>query len=180
MRLGVASNGYRREDGYWIERERCMNELIYPKYYRVSSGKGTSKYKLVAFDNALIDAGISNYNLLKVSSILPIGCKQRDKIDLREGSPVMTAYATISSSIPGEKIATAVAVGIPNDPDKIGLIMEYEEIGSAEHAEAVVRDMVKESMKSHGINCSRIISSSIDGIVENESFLSLVSAIILW
>ena len=92
----------------------------------------------------------------------------------------MTAYATISSSIPGEKIATAVAVGIPNDPDKIGLIMEYEEIGSAEHAEAVVREMVKESMKSHGINCSRIISSSIDGIVENESFLSLVSAIILW
>lgn len=157
-----------------------MTDTSYPKFFRISSGKGYSKHQLVAFDNALINAGISNYNLLKVSSILPIGCKQLEAVNLKKGSPLLTAYATISSNTPGERIATAVAVGIPSNLDDIGIIMEYGEIGVAKHAEEVVREMVAESMLSHGIDYSEIASSSIDGVIDNEGYLSLISAIVLW
>lgn len=157
-----------------------MYEMIYPSHYRISSGRGFSRYKLVAFDNALIDAGISNFNLVRVSSILPSRCTRSKTIDLKQGSPLLTAYATISSNTPGEKIATAVAVGIPENPDDIGIIMEHEEAGTAKHAEATVRKMVEESMNNHRIKYSEIAVSSIDGIVREEGHLSLISAIVLW
>jgi arginine decarboxylase len=37
----------------------------------ISSGIGSGPTKLAAFDTALIDAGIANYNLIKLSSIIP-------------------------------------------------------------------------------------------------------------
>ncbi len=33
-----------------------------PKHYTIVSGKGFSKYRLVVFDNALLNAGIGDYN----------------------------------------------------------------------------------------------------------------------
>lgn len=146
--------------------------------YRISSGKGQSQYRLVAFDNALIDAGISDYNLVRVSSILPSGSKRQHHVDVPIGSPLHTAYATMSSDIKGKKIATAIAVGIPKDGKDIGVIMEAEG-EDAEQTEEVARDMVMEAMSNHGIEIDHIESSSIDGIVE-EGYLSLVSAIALW
>ena len=83
------------------------------KKYYIASGSGQSKYQLVAFDNALIQAGLSNYNLVRVSSILPAMATRRQYVDLELGIPLHTAYATVSSNTPGEKIATAIAVGIP-------------------------------------------------------------------
>jgi len=44
---------------------------------------------------------------------------------LPAGSLVPTAYASITSDIPGEIIASAVAVALPEKPDYPGLIMEY-------------------------------------------------------
>lgn len=154
--------------------------LDYPTKYKLTSGKGVSKNELVAFDNALIDAGISNYNLLKVSSILPENCFQSQKIDLREGSPLLTAFAEVSSDKPGTHIATAVAVGIPKDQSKVGVIMEYKNYDiDADSARGIVCEMVREAMHNHGIELEEILSSSIDGIVEN-SFLSLISAVVMW
>lgn len=39
----------------------------------ITSGTGTGPTKLSAFDNALYKAGISNYNLITLSSIIPEG-----------------------------------------------------------------------------------------------------------
>lgn len=38
---------------------------------QVSSGAGTGPTKLAAFDAALRDAGVANYNLIKLSSVIP-------------------------------------------------------------------------------------------------------------
>ena len=153
-------------------------ELVYPTHYFIGSGIGVSNHRLVSFDNALLSAGISNYNLLKVSSILPIACVKSDSIDLRQGSPLLVAYSTISSNVPDEKIATAVAAGIPACSESIGIIMETT--GSiALEAEERVRAMVAEAMFNHGIPLDHIESSSIEGTVKN-GYLSLISAIALW
>ncbi len=152
--------------------------MKYPENYTITSGKGVSAFKLVAFDNALLDAGISNYNLLKVSSILPAGCVRREVVDVKTGSPLLTAYATISSDLPGDCIATAIAVGIPVNPEEVGVIMEATGIDAAT-TERIACEMVIEAMRNHGIALNHIESSSIEGTVEKDT-LSLISAISFW
>ena len=41
----------------------------------ITSGKSEGPTKLNAFDNALLDAGIGNVNLIPVSSIIPASAK---------------------------------------------------------------------------------------------------------
>lgn len=152
--------------------------MYYPNHYYVASGKGVSQHKLVSFDNALIHAGISNYNILRVSSILPAGCKLCHSVTVRDGSPLLAAYATASSNIIGDRIATAIAVGVPVNAADIGIIMEASGESSIV-TEEEARNMVAESMENHGIPVDYIVSSSIEGVV-NDGWLSLISAIALW
>lgn len=148
--------------------------------YYISAGKGRSNYKLVAFDNALISAGISNYNLLKVSSILPAKCKRKSSIEVEFGKSLLTAYASISSNCNGERISACVAVGIPKNKDEIGIIMEYSDYATEAHVKNICVNMVIEAMKNHSIEIAEVISSSISGVVMEEEYLSLISAIALW
>ena len=152
----------------------------YPKKYKITSGYGKGAYELVAFDKALIDAGISNYNLLRVSSILPIRCNYSEIIDLEEGSPLLTAYGTISSNTKGEIIASAVGIGIPKDKEKVGVIMEYSGRCTAEIAEKTVRDMTKIAMDNHHIETQEVISSSIEKQVTDTDYVSVISAVAMW
>ena len=65
----------------------------YPKNYMISSGIGKDQnYELVAFDSALGNAKLANYNLLRVSSILPSNCVKEDTVKVKEGSPLLVAY----------------------------------------------------------------------------------------
>jgi len=48
-----------------------MAIVTLPSQFFMVAGKGDSEYALNAFDLALLDAGIGNLNLIKVSSILP-------------------------------------------------------------------------------------------------------------
>lgn len=45
----------------------------------VTSGSGEGPNTLAAFDRALFDAGIANFNLLVLSSVIPPGAKVRQK-----------------------------------------------------------------------------------------------------
>ena len=146
--------------------------------YFITSGSGASSYRLVAFDNALLSAGISNYNLVRVSSILPARCVRQQEVTLEKASPLHTAYAMASSNTPGKRIATAIAVGIPKNPDDIGVIMEAEGETADDTAE-IARKMVIEAMHNHGIEIDHVEFSTAEGTVE-EGFLSLVSAIAIW
>lgn len=61
----------------------------FPQSYMLVSGIGKAEYPLVTFDNALRDAGIGDYNLVKVSSILPPKCIRKNVIDIKQGSIFM-------------------------------------------------------------------------------------------
>ena len=154
--------------------------LTYPKNYMLCSGRGVADQKLVAFDNALISANIANYNLLKVSSILPIGCTPAEKIDKKLGSALLVAYASISSNQLGQTISAAVAVGIPDREGDVGVIMEFSDNCDAKTAETAVIDMVKESMKNHHISCKEVVSTSVEATVTDNQYVSLISALAMW
>ena len=141
--------------------------------YAMSKGVGVADKRLPSFDKALLDAGVGNYNLVKLSSILPARCHEV-KISnitnrIREGSLLPTAYATISADRLGMKIASAIAIGFPADFDKVGVIMEYSDAGiSSEKAEAVVSEMVREAFDERGWELSRIKVVSVGATVEKE------------
>lgn len=54
--------------------------MFIAEYYTMVSGVGYGKTKLTAFDNALQYAKVGDYNLIKVSSILPPKAKEANKI----------------------------------------------------------------------------------------------------
>lgn len=146
----------------------------------ISSGCAFSSEQLVAFDAALIDAGISDYNLLRVSSILPADCTQRDIVDVRPGSPLLVAYGSKSSDVMGEKIASAVGIGIPVKETDVGVIMEYADVCDAETAEKKVREMVAVAMENHKIPYTEIKTSSIETVVSEEGWSTVISSVAMW
>lgn len=154
--------------------------LQYPQKYMISSGVGKAEHELVSFDNALISAQIANYNLLRVSSILPIGCKQTDVIDKSEGSALLVAYGSVSSNTPKETIASAVGVGIPVSDSQVGVIMEHAGACSAADAEKIVREMVATAMSNHGILCKEILCSSVEATVTGTDYMTVISSVAMW
>ncbi len=100
---------------------------------------------LNAFDGALLASGVGDTNLVKMSSILPPGCKELNPppVPMPQGALVPVAYASLASDVPGEIISAAVAIGIPEDTSLAGLIMEY----SARAEEKVVLERVKEMVR---------------------------------
>lgn len=159
-----------------------MNKVpffTYPKRFFISSGIGKDTYELVSFDNALLNSGLSNYNLLRVSSILPIGCKQANKICVKQGSPLLVAYGSISSNTREATISSAVSVAIPQKKSDIGIIMEYSGYCDSLFAEATVKKMAEEAMKNHNLLIKEILCSSIETHVDN-SYATAFSAVAMW
>ena len=115
-----------------------------------TSGSAEGTTPLNAFDNALLAAGIGNINLVKVSSILPPEAAIVDLPRLRPGAVVPTAYAAMTSEVPGEVVAAAVGWARPDDPKANGVIMEFHDKATREEAEKAIVHMLEESFKMRG------------------------------
>ena len=156
--------------------------LEYPSRFVLTSGSGEAPVALVAFDQALISAGLANYNLLKVSSILPAECMKAERLELPdgEGSALLVAYGSISSDTPGDLIASGIAVGIPKEIGRVGVIMEVAGHFDAKTADEEARKMVSLAMENHGIALADIKSSSIEKRVEGGKHACVISALAMW
>jgi len=127
-----------------------------PKKFKLVAGSGEGTTMLNAFDHALLAAGAGNLNLLKVSSILPPRAEYDPGLQIPPGSLVPTAFGTISSQKPGETIASAVAIGIPESDDSFGVIMEHSDTCSQEKIEEYIKNMVIEGFKTRKIALKEI------------------------
>lgn len=140
-----------------------MKNYLAEKFY-MGTGVGVGKTRINAFDNALLDAGVGNYNLVRLSSILPIQAadNQVDKVDLPLGSLLPIAYAEITSDEVGVSASAAVAIGIPKDKTKCCVIMEYESLGETKQ-EAVlnVTRMVEDGFREREWVIDQIIVKGI-------------------
>lgn len=117
-----------------------------PKKFTLASGVGEGKTSLTAFDAALLNSGLGNLNLLKISSILPPRAILEENLYIPPGSLVPTAYGYITSEKKGATIAAAVAVGIPKE-DTFGVIMECSGFTSKVEIEGKITNMVKEAFE---------------------------------
>ncbi|MGH7321404.1 MAG: pyruvoyl-dependent arginine decarboxylase [Candidatus Rokuibacteriota bacterium] len=105
---------------------------------------------LNAFDNALLAAGIGNVNLIKISSVVPPDVDIVTMPQIKPGSLVPTAYAAITSEVPGETIVAAVGYALPEDRTRAGVIMEYHDRADRHTAERAIRAMLTEAFAVRG------------------------------
>lgn len=150
-----------------------------PSNYTLVSGVGNDKFKLVSFDKALFVSKLANYNLVKVSSILPPNCKEEPMVTARQGTVLFTAYASISSCEQGI-ISAAVGVGIPQSIDEIGVIMEFSCRDCEDVAIHQVREMVKISMELRKIKVQEIKIASAEVVVSDGIFSTALAALAMW
>lgn len=152
------------------------------KKYTIRTGTGVSEKYLPSFDKALIGAGVGNYNLVRLSSILPAKSVKVDEIDLTEGSLLPTAYSSISSNVKGERIVSAIGVGLPKNRENVGVIMEYSAVGVTEpEAMQVLEHMIGEAFDIRGWELDRIEGSSISAVVhENGETTTTFACIAEW
>lgn len=151
-----------------------------PEKFIFRTGFGQSDHQLGAFDQALLQAGIGNYNLVKVSSILPPRCSLQSEITLSAGALLPSAYATIFATDIGSTISAAVAVGIPSDPSRAGVIMEYSAFSSSAEAERIVRTYAKEAMQIRNLIIKEIFSASVEVVVESDAVYCAFATVSMW
>ncbi|MCB2200283.1 arginine decarboxylase, pyruvoyl-dependent [bacterium] len=145
-----------------MHNEQPVHSIPRPTKFFLTAGAAEGYTPLNAFDAALLNASVGDVNLVKLSSILPPSCTQVDRFKLEPGSLTPVAYASITSHLPGETIAAAVACAVPVDPELPGVIMEYSARGSKESAEEIVRDMARHAFEARGREVKEILSTSVE------------------
>ncbi len=149
-----------------------------PTQYFLVSGATDGYTPLNAFDGALLQAGIGNTNIAKMSSIVPPHCEMISPVPLPLGALVPAAYASMTSDVPGEVIAAGVALALPEDEDRNGLIMEYSAKGDRRKIEETVRNMAVEGMKLREWKIKELKSIAIEYRVKRIG--AVLAAVVLW
>src|ERR1700693_490732 len=102
----------------------------------LTKGVGKHSEKLNSFELALRDARIAEFNLVRVSSIFPPGCKvisiQDGLKTLTPGQIVYTAMYDNSTDEPHRLMATSVGLAIPADKDQYGYLSEHKSFGQTD------------------------------------------------
>jgi len=124
---------------------------LVPKAVCFVKGKGFHKSKLGSFEQALRDAGIAKYNIVKVSSILPPFCIEIPKEDalpqLRAGQVLYTVLSRASSNEFNRLISASIGIAKPADIKAYGYLSEHHAFGVIpEHTGDFAEDLAAEML----------------------------------
>ena len=99
----------------------------------LTKGVGKAREKLTSFELALRDAGIAQYNLVRVSSILPPNCKivtrQQGEKYLQPGEVIHVVLAQCETNEPNRLISASIGVAVPRDSNQYGYLSEHHAYG---------------------------------------------------
>lgn len=102
----------------------------------LTKGVGKHKEKLASFEDALRNAGLAEYNLVRVSSIYPPGCRiislKEGKNLLAPGQIVHCVMAENATNEPHRLIAASIGLAIPRKKDHYGYLSEHHSFGEVE------------------------------------------------
>ncbi len=139
---------------------------IIPARLFLTKGKGQHKEKLASLEQALRDAGIAPFNLVKVSSIFPPRCKLISREEgLRHLHPGQIIFLVLSENATNEAhrlISASVGLAIPNNPVHYGYLSEHHSFGQNEkeaglYAEQLATEMLATTL-GENLDVNRIWS----------------------
>ncbi len=113
----------------------------------MTAGTGVGPTELAAFDNALVNAGVANFNLIYLSSVLPPGSDV--VVDAQPANPAGNwgdrLYVVMAQKRTSRRNKEVWAgIGWMQDPEtKKGLLVEHEG-----NSESEVRDDIKNSLEA--------------------------------
>jgi arginine decarboxylase len=98
---------------------------------RVSAGSGTGRTPLSAFDAALRDAGVADFNLVRLSSVIPPGSTVvdvhgRHQLTGGHGDLLYCVYAAAYAYVPGETSWAGVGWALDRSGSGAGLFVEHD------------------------------------------------------
>ena len=101
-----------------------------PITIRVSAGTGTGRTTLAAFDAALAVAGVSDFNLIGLSSVAPPGSlvlevDGPEQLPGDHGDALYCVYARAHASLPGHEAWAGLAWSRRDDGSGAGLFVEH-------------------------------------------------------
>lgn len=149
---------------------------------QIASGIGTGPTMLAAFDAALNANGIANYNLLRLSSVIP----PQSNIVVRENSPVQdvpgkwgdrlyVVMAEIRVDTPGAEAWAGIGWVQDKETGK-GLFVEHEG-----HSEAEVKQDIQESLRAlmeiRGIDFGPIQMKVVGGTCNDRPLCAMTVAV---
>ena len=109
---------------------------LIPQEAFFTKGVGRHRNKLQSFELALRAAGIQACNLVKVSSILPPGCKLISRNQgigkLKPGQIACCVLAEAATNEPSRLVGSGVGLAVPANGDQYGYIAEHHGYGIAE------------------------------------------------
>jgi arginine decarboxylase len=149
-----------------------------PDKFFLAAGYAEGQTALNAFDNALMKAGIGNTNLVRMSSILPPAATEIPPQTLPFGALIPVAYAEETCEVLGTVISAAVAVGIPENREWPGVIMEHHICGDEQRCRSEVVKKVEAAFAQRGFKLKDIKIASATGKVQQIG--SAVAAVVLW
>jgi len=153
----------------------------------VTAGSGTGSTTLSAFDAALKAAGIHNYNIIKLSSVIPPGSKvvvrKWKNSPTEHGKKLYTVLADIRSDILGRSIAAGI--GWYQIADGRGIFAEHTDVieslnakeaekNVAQKIEATIRDLCAHRGYPFSKRNFKTVISSAE--VKNKPTCALVAA----
>jgi len=123
-----------------------MGLTLVPKEVFFTKGVGKHVNKLQSFELALRAAGIEKCNLIRVSSILPPGCKiiakSRGLPKLAPGQITFVVLAEAATNEPSRMVGAGIGLAQPARGDHYGYISEHHGFGMKEKKLAdLVEDM---------------------------------------
>lgn len=147
--------------------------------YFIGGGIGYAVNKLNAFDAALLSAKVGNYNLVKVSSILPPHAVKQNSISVQQGSILHTAYSTLLCDERNQIISSGVGIAIPDKRLLPGVIMEHSSYYDKQTTRLKLEEMLAIAMNLRGIKEYSTEYFVIDAVVE-DIFACTFSCVSLW
>jgi arginine decarboxylase len=116
---------------HWGSKPMFVSKRIF-----LTKGVGRHREKLNSFEMALRDAEIALFNLVRVSSIFPPGCKIIPKAQglkyLRSGEVVFCVMSQAETNEPHRLCAASIGIAIPANDANNGYLSEHHSFGQTD------------------------------------------------
>lgn len=126
---------------YGLAASMIMDDFIVPKRFFVTSGIAEGAMsELSAFDLALKDAGITDLNLVGVSSIIPSGAQETEPVPIPKGAITFCVLAKMACE-EGTRVGAGLAWAMGTVPggERFGIVAEHHGSELPSEIEAIVR-----------------------------------------